>query len=69
MHGEWKGYRKRRVVKEFPHFGDVTIMRRVELSKHFPRFIEMLKLGSKELSNFRLKIGFLGRYGKYAVVS
>ena len=68
MHWEWKEHRKRRVVKEFPHFGDVTIMRREELSINFPRFIKILELGSKELSNFRLKTGFLGKYGKDAVV-
>jgi hypothetical protein len=44
-------------------------MKKEELSHQFQRFMKIPGLGSKELSNFRLKTGFLGEHGKYAVVS
>ena len=43
-------------------------MRKEELPHQFPRFMKIPGLESKELPNFRLKTGFLGKYGKYAVV-
>ena len=44
-------------------------MRKEELSHQFSRFMKIPGLGSKELSNFRLKTGFFGKCGKYLVVN